>query len=250
MEYGLKDRSGCYHRRHTSRLAPASINFDLPTKGIFNTMCDQHHPDGIEQLLSQNRDWASARLNEDPDFFNRLSEQQNPDYLWIGCSDSRVPANQIVNLPPGEVFVHRNVANLLHHNDINALSVIQYAVDVLRVKHVIVVGHYGCGGIKAAISNGDNGIVDYWLNTVRNLYHRHEKDLADLTDAERVDRMCELNVQAQVGNLSQTKILQRAWEQGQNVNLHGWCYSLRDGLIKDMECSVKNQQEAQRLPRI
>lgn len=213
-------------------------------------MCDQHHPDGIEELLRQNRDWASARLKEDPDFFNRLSEQQSPGYLWIGCSDSRVPANQIINLPPGEVFVHRNVANLLHHNDINALSVIQYAVDVLRVQHIMVVGHYGCGGIKAAIAGGDNGIVDYWLNTVRNLYHRHEQDLAGLADAQRADRMCELNVQAQVGNLSQTKIMQTAWERGQDVTLHGWCYSLRDGLIKDMECSVKNRQEAKRLPRI
>lgn len=174
-------------------------------------MCDHKNCQDISQLLEQNRLWADQMVENDPDFFKRLSDQQNPDFLWIGCSDSRVPANQIINLPPGEVFVHRNVANILHHNDMNALSVIQFAVDVLKVKHIMIVGHYGCGGVKAAVTGGDNGIVDYWLNTVRNLYHQHQESLADLSLDEQVNRMCEINVRAQVSNLCQTKILQRAW---------------------------------------
>ncbi|WP_456267287.1 carbonate dehydratase [Kushneria sp. AK178] len=208
-------------------------------------MCDHKSHQDISQLLEQNRLWADQMVENDPDFFRRLSDQQNPDFLWIGCSDSRVPANQIVNLPPGEVFVHRNVANVLHHNDMNALSVIQFAVDVLKVKHIMIVGHYGCGGIKAAVTGGDNGIVDYWLNTVRNLYHQHQESLSHLSLDEQVNRMCELNVKTQVSNLCQTKILQRAWEREQPVSVHGWCYSLENGLVKDLGCTVKTHEEAE-----
>lgn len=208
-------------------------------------MCDHKNCQDISQLLEQNRLWADQMVENDPDFFRRLSDQQNPDFLWIGCSDSRVPANQIINLPPGEVFVHRNVANVLHHNDMNALSVIQYAVDVLKVKHIMIVGHYGCGGIRAAVTGGDNGIVDYWLNTVRNLYHQHQESLSNLSLDEQIDRMCELNVKAQVSNLCQTKILQRAWERDQEVTVHGWCYSLQNGLVKDLDCTVTTFDEAE-----
>ncbi|WP_299259097.1 carbonate dehydratase [uncultured Kushneria sp.] len=208
-------------------------------------MCDHKNCQDISQLLEQNRLWADQMVENDPDFFRRLSDQQNPDFLWIGCSDSRVPANQIINLPPGEVFVHRNVANVLHHNDMNALSVIQYAVDVLKVKHIMIVGHYGCGGIRAAVTGGDNGIVDYWLNTVRNLYHQHQESLSHLSLDEQIDRMCELNVRAQVSNLCQTKILQRAWERDQEVTVHGWCYSLKNGLVKDLDCTVTTFDEAE-----
>ncbi len=208
-------------------------------------MCDHKSHQDISQLLEQNRLWADQMVENDPDFFRRLSDQQNPDFLWIGCSDSRVPANQIINLPPGEVFVHRNVANVLHHNDLNALSVIQYAVDVLKVKHIMIVGHYGCGGVRAAVTGGDNGIVDYWLNTVRNLYHQHQESLADLPLDEQIDRMCEINVRAQVSNLCQTKILQLAWERQQEVTVHGWCYSLKNGLVKDLDCTVTNHEEAE-----
>ncbi|MFC0268401.1 carbonate dehydratase [Kushneria aurantia] len=211
-------------------------------------MCDEHDHRSIAQLLQQNRAWSEQMQQKDPDFFNRLSEQQNPDYLWIGCSDSRVPANQIIDLPPGEVFVHRNVANLLHHNDLNALSVIQFAVEVLKVRHIMVVGHYGCGGVKAAVTGGDNGIVDYWLNTVRNLYRQHESELADLPMDQQVDRMCEINVRSQVANLCQTRIVKRAWERGQQLSVHGWCYSLKDGLVNDLECTVSSFSQAESLP--
>ncbi|ERS83945.1 MULTISPECIES: carbonate dehydratase [unclassified Halomonas] len=204
----------------------------------------------IESLLEKNRAWAEAVRRDDPDFFTRLSNQQNPDYLWIGCSDSRVPANQIIDLPPGEVFVHRNVANLVHHNDLNALSVLQYAVDVLKVRHIMVVGHYGCGGIRAAVEGGDNGMVDNWLHSVRELYYLHRDELAPLPLAERVDRMCELNACAQVTRLSRTKIIQHAWQRGQEVWLHGWVYGLADGRVKDLDCTIAGLDEAADLYRI
>ncbi|WP_290787393.1 carbonate dehydratase [Halomonas sp.] len=192
----------------------------------------------IEGLLENNRVWAEKVCRDDPAFFERLSRQQNPDYLWIGCSDSRVPANQIISLPPGEVFVHRNVANLVHHNDLNALSVLQYAIEVLGVRHVMVVGHYGCGGVRAAVVGGDNGMVDIWLHSVRELYSRHRDSLVSLPTNEQVDRICELNVEAQVMNLARTKIIQHAWQRGQEVSVHGWIYGLADGRVKDLECSI------------
>lgn len=204
----------------------------------------------VRDLLERNRQWADRMCGEDPDYFTRLSQQQNPDYLWIGCSDSRVPANQIIALPPGEVFVHRNVANLLHHNDMNALSVVQYAVDVLKVRHVMIVGHYGCGGVRAAVAGGECGMVDFWLHSVRELYSRHRKSLEPLPLEQRIDRMCELNVKAQVDNLCRTKILQHAWQRGQGIAVHGWVYGLSDGLVKDLDCTVEGLDQVETLYRI
>ncbi|CBV42470.1 carbonate dehydratase [Halomonas elongata] len=204
----------------------------------------------IDTLLENNRAWAEQMCRDDPDFFARLARQQTPEYLWIGCSDSRVPANQIIDLPPGEVFVHRNVANLLHHNDMNALSVVQFAVDVLKVKHIMIVGHYGCGGIRAAVTGGECGIVDYWLHSVRDLYSQHRASLSSLSQDEQVDRMCELNVEAQVKNLCRTKIIQRAWQRGQSLSVHGWVYGLSDGRVTDLECSVHGLDQVAQLYRI
>ncbi|GEN22076.1 carbonate dehydratase [Halomonas cupida] len=204
----------------------------------------------IDNLLANNRAWADRMCQDDPDFFTRLANQQTPEYLWIGCSDSRVPANQIIDLPPGEVFVHRNVANLLHHNDMNALSVVQFAVDVLKVKHIMIVGHYGCGGIRAAVTGGECGVVDYWLHSVRELYSRYRPDLETLSMDDQVDRMCELNVEAQVKNLCRTKIIQRAWQRGQELSVHGWVYGLKDGHVTDLECSVHGLDQVAQLYRI
>ena len=204
----------------------------------------------MQALLERNREWAERMREQDPEFFSRLSQQQNPDYLWIGCSDSRVPANQIVALPPGEVFVHRNVANLLHNNDMNALSVVQYAVDVLKVKHIMVVGHYGCGGVRAAVQGGENGIVDFWLHSVRDLYSRHRESLAALSLDEQVDRMCELNVKAQVDNLARNKIIQRAWQRDQPLAVHGWVYGLGDGRVTDLDCTVEGLDQVPQLYRV
>ncbi|MBZ9556645.1 MULTISPECIES: carbonate dehydratase [Modicisalibacter] len=204
----------------------------------------------MQRLLERNRDWAESVRRQDPDFFARLSQQQNPDYLWIGCSDSRVPANQIVDLPPGEVFVHRNVGNILNHSDMNALSVVQFAVDVLKVKHIMIVGHYGCGGVKAAITGGEFGIVDYWLHSIREQYSRHRQDLQQLPLEEQVDRMCELNVKAQVANLCQTKIIQRAWLRKQPLAVHGWVYGLNDGRVNDLDCSVEGLEQVSQLYRV
>lgn len=204
----------------------------------------------MKRLLERNREWAENVCRQDPDFFARLSQQQNPDYLWIGCSDSRVPANQIIDLPPGEVFVHRNVANLLQHNDMNALSVVQFAVDVLEVRHIMVVGHYGCGGVKAAITGGEFGMVDYWLHSIRELYSRHRESLKDLPLDDQVDRMCEHNVRAQVANLCQTKIIQRAWLRGQSLAVHGWVYGLSDGRVTDLECTIEGLDQVSQLYRV
>lgn len=204
----------------------------------------------VKELLDKNRAWSTQMREEDPDFFSRLSKQQNPDYLWIGCSDSRVPANQIIALPPGEVFVHRNVANLLHHNDMNALSVVQFAVDVLKVRHIMVVGHYGCGGVRAAVVGGECGMVDFWLHSVRELYSHNRRDLEALPLEEQVNRMCELNVQAQVNNLCRTKIVQRAWQRDQPLAVHGWVYGLEDGLIKDLNCTITGLDQVETLYRI
>lgn len=199
----------------------------------------------IEQLFENNRLWARKRLEEDPAFFTRLANQQSPEYLWIGCSDSRVPANQIVDLAPGEVFVHRNVANVVVHTDLNALSVIQFAVDVLRVKHVLVVGHYGCGGVNAALNNSRLGLVDNWLRHVQDVRDRHVALLDAFDDPTlRHDKLCELNVMQQVVNISQNSVMREAWVRGQNVTIHGWCYSINDGLIRDLGMSSRSREEA------
>lgn len=204
----------------------------------------------MRALLERNREWADSVSRNDPDFFAQLSQQQNPDYLWIGCSDSRVPANQIVDLPPGEIFVHRNVANLVHHNDMNALSVVQYAVDVLQVKHIMIVGHYGCGGVRAAVTGGEYGIVDFWLHSVRELYSRHRNSMTGLDLDAQIDRMCELNVKAQVDNLCRTKIIQRAWLRKQKLAVHGWVYGLKDGRVNDLDCTIEGLDQVPQLYRV
>ena len=182
--------------------------------------------------------------HQDPEFFQRLAQQQAPQYLWIGCSDSRVPANQIVGLMPGEMFVHRNVANVVVHTDLNCLSTIQFAVEVLRVHHIVVCGHYGCGGVLAALRGEKLGLVDNWLQHVRDLRLRHDQHLATLpSDKERHERLCELNVLEQVCNVSQTTIVRDAWQRGQELAVHGWIYDIRDGLLRDLNVSVTGEGE-------
>jgi carbonic anhydrase len=193
----------------------------------------------LAKLFQNNRAWAADVLARDAGFFAGLAEHQAPEYLWIGCSDSRVPANQIVGLAPGEVFVHRNVANVVVHTDLNCLSVLQYAVDVLGVKHVVVCGHYGCGGVRAALDRSRHGLVDNWLRHVIDVAEKHSAELAGLSgDDERFDRLCELNVAEQVVNVSQTTIVEDAWERGQGLTVHGLIYGLQDGLLRDLGVSV------------
>ncbi|NQZ56472.1 MAG: carbonate dehydratase [Lentisphaeraceae bacterium] len=197
----------------------------------------------LEKLLEQNRQWADDVVNANPTYFKDLSKQQNPKYLWIGCSDSRVPANQIVGLEPGEMFVHRNIANLVIHSDLNSLSVIQYAVEHLKVEHIIVCGHYGCGGVKAALSDGEHGIVDNWLREIKNTVRHNRDELAGLEGSECSDRLCEINVVEQVANVAQTTIVQSAWAAGQELSVHGWIYGLKDGRVRNLEVSVSNNEE-------
>ncbi|MHB0936861.1 MAG: carbonate dehydratase [Armatimonadota bacterium] len=197
----------------------------------------------LPQLFQNNRAWAEQMTQNDPQFFRKLARQQTPEYLWIGCSDSRVPANEIVGLLPGELFVHRNVANLVLHTDLNCLSVLQYAVDVLQVKHVIVCGHYGCGGVRAAMEDASVGLVDNWLRPIREVWHRCQEEMLLLNDGERADRLCELNVMAQVANVGHTTIVQNAWRRGQSLMIHGWIYGIEDGLLKDLGICVGAAEE-------
>lgn len=198
----------------------------------------------LSHLIEQNRAWAEQIKAQDPHFFQKLSEQQSPEYLWIGCSDSRVPANQIVGLSPGDLFVHRNVANVVAHTDLNCLSVIQFAVDVLKVKHIIVCGHYGCGGVNAALNDDRLGLIDNWLRHVQDVSKRHEALLACIPDKQaRLSRLCELNVIEQVSNVCQTTIVQNAWGRGQELIVHGWIYGLSDGLLRDLNIQISNQHE-------
>lgn len=185
----------------------------------------------LNHLLENNRSWANGILANDPEFFKNLSTQQNPEYLWIGCSDSRVPANQITGLAPGEIFVHRNVANVVVETDFNVLAVMQYAVDVLKVKHIIICGHYGCGGVQAALENFRHGMIDNWLAGIRSLARRNQAELAALDSVSAVDRLCELNVLSQADHVARTTILEDAWERGQQVSIHSWIYRLNSGLI-------------------
>ena len=186
-----------------------------------------------EKLLLENKAWATEKVTDDPDFFNRLANIQTPDFLWIGCSDSRVPANEITGTQPGEIFVHRNVANMVVHTDLNLLTVLEYAVHHLKVKHVIVCGHYGCGGVKASMTNHNFGIINKWLRNIKDVYRFHRDEIDSIKDEEgRVNRMVELNVQEQVMNLAKTSIIQKAWKQNHYPHLHGWVYGLKDGLIK------------------
>lgn len=195
----------------------------------------------LAQLIKNNRKWAADIEAEDPQFFARLAAQQNPDYLWIGCSDSRVPANQIVDLAPGELFVHRNIANQVVHTDFNCLAVVQYAVEVLRVKHIIVCGHYGCGGIQASLGHDEYGVVDNWLRHIKDICVSHRQELEVLDENQKVDRLCELNVAQQVQNLARTKAVQYAWDRGQKLSVHGWVYGIHDGLINDLQVTVSSR---------
>lgn len=197
----------------------------------------------LKYLLDNNQRWAEGIRRREPDFFTRLSEQQRPEYLWIGCSDSRVPANVIVGLQPGEIFVHRNIANLVIHSDLNCLSVIQYAVEILRVKHIIVCGHYGCGGIATALENRDHGLIDNWLRHLKDLYLHHRAQIDALhEEAARHERMCELNVLRQVNNVCVTNIVQRAWKAGQELAVHGWIYRIENGILKPLNVNVSAPQ--------
>jgi carbonic anhydrase len=201
--------------------------------------------EGLAKLLENNKAWAEGIVAEDAGFFKRLSQYQSPEYLWIGCSDSRMPATQLVGLDPGEMFVHRNVANVVVHTDLNCLSVMQYAVDVLRVKHIIVCGHYGCGGVMSALHKMKLGLIDNWLRHVQDVLERHETALSAIeSEEERIDRLCELNVIEQVVNVCQTTVVQNAWEHGQKLAVHGLIYGLRDGLLRELNIRVANQEEA------
>ena len=193
----------------------------------------------LDHLFAQNRDWADSMRKRDPEFFHKLSSQQSPDYLWIGCSDSRVPANEIVNLLPGELFVHRNIANVVVHTDLNCLSVMQFAVDVLKVKHIIVCGHYGCSGVRAALRCDRIGPADNWLRHVQDVAERHRGCVHSVTgDQARTNRLCELNVLEQVSNVCQTTIVRDAWERSQKLTIHSWIYGLKDGFIRNLGMSV------------
>src|SRR3954466_15795119 len=199
----------------------------------------------LKHLFENNKAWASGILEKEPDFFRNLSGQQSPSYLWIGCADSRVPANQIVGLQPGELFVHRNVANVVVHTDLNCLSVMQFAVDLLKVKHVIVTGHYGCSGVQAALRRDRVGLADNWIRHVQDVRQKHEQRLVRLSEADAAARLCELNVIEQVANVCETSIARDAWERGQELCVHGWIYGLQDGLVRDLNITVASYDEAQ-----
>jgi carbonic anhydrase len=201
----------------------------------------------LTHLIENNRAWSERRRQIDPEFFARLSQQQRPRYLWIGCADSRVPANDIVGLLPGELFVHRNIANVVVHTDLNCLSVLQFAVDVLNIEHIIVCGHYGCSGVSAALQNQRVGLADNWLRHVQDVHSKHETRVAAMPDTpHRIDRLCELNVIEQVANVCQTTIVRDAWERGKELAVHGWVYGLKDGLVRDLGSTVTKTSEAAR----
>ena len=199
----------------------------------------------LKVLLDSNKKWAEKVKQQEPSFFSKLAEQQSPKYLWIGCSDSRVPANQIVGLMPGEIFVHRNVGNVVAHTDVNCLSVIQYAVAVLKVQHVILCGHYGCGGVLAALAGGEwHGPINKWLRHIRDVYDKHKQNLLELSDdGSRLDRLCELNVIEQVNNVCHTAVIQKAWEDGQELSVHGWIYDIHDGIIRDLDMCITSPED-------
>ena len=205
----------------------------------------------LNDLFDKNKKWAKKLKKSDPDFFLKLSRQQNPEYLWIGCSDSRVPANEIVDMLPGEIFVHRNLANLVIHTDLNCLSVIQYAVEVLKVKHIIVCGHYGCGGIQTAMDKKDYGLIDNWLRNIKDIYRSHQANIDALqNDKDKINLLCELNVIAQVANVCHTSIVQSAWKSGQALTVHGWIYSIEDGILKDLNVCTTGLDEISQTHRI
>lgn len=205
----------------------------------------------LQHLFQNNRAWSSNIKKRDPEFFEKLASQQSPEYLWIGCADSRVPANEIIGLLPGEVFVHRNVANVVTHTDFNCLSCIQFAVDVLKVKHIIVCGHYGCGGVKAAMQDTQLGLIDNWLRHIKDVYQKYRTTLDAIPDeTDRLSRLCELNVVQQVSNVCQTPIVQSAWSRGQELAVHGWIYHLSDGLLQDLNVRITSTEEIPSLSKI
>lgn len=205
----------------------------------------------LKHLFDNNRRWAAEQIEADPAFFENLASQQTPPYLWIGCADSRVPANQIIGLPPGQVFVHRNVANVVSHTDFNCLSVLQYAVEVLKVRHVIVCGHYGCGGVHAALKSVPFGLIDNWLRHIKDVYENSDLASDDSSDLQsKGDRLCELNVAAQVRNVCHTTIVQDAWRRGQELSVHGWIYALQDGLLKDLNLCISNPGQLEEIYRM
>lgn len=197
-----------------------------------------------KQILENNKEWVRTKLDEDPNYFTKLAKGQKPPLLWIGCADSRVPANQIINAPPGEVFVHRNIANMVIHSDMNMLSVLDYAVNVLHIKHVIVCGHYGCGGVEAAMGNQSMGLIDNWIRHIKNIYRLHKEELNKIEDYQsRFDRFVELNVIEQVYDLAKTSIVQNIWSKGEDLMLHGWVYGVNTGIVKDLDVNIKNQSQ-------
>jgi len=199
----------------------------------------------IEQLLQNNKQWSEKVRTKHPEFFPKLAKQQSPQFLWIGCSDSRVPANQITGLLPGEIFVHRNIANLVINTDINLLSVLQFAIEVLKIRHIIVCGHYGCGGVANALQRNTTGIIDFWLNNIRDTYRKHATVFTEeMSEIERLDLLTELNVKQQVENLANCSIISDAWKQGQALYLHGWVYSIQDGIIKDLKITRQGEPSA------
>ncbi len=205
----------------------------------------------LNNLFKNNKKWAENIKKSDPDFFLNLSKQQNPEYLWIGCSDSRVPANEIVGMLPGEIFVHRNIANVVVHTDLNCLSVIQYAVEVLRIKHIIVCGHYGCGGIKAAMENEEHGLIDNWLLNIKDIYRYHQAKIDATQDKkDKFNLLCELNVVEQVANICHTTIVQNAWKSGYELAIHGWIYNIEDGILQDLNVCVTNSGEISKIHKI
>ncbi|ADW75263.1 MULTISPECIES: carbonate dehydratase [Rahnella] len=196
----------------------------------------------IERLISNNAAWSKTMIDEDPGFFERLSQSQKPRFLWIGCSDSRVPAERLTGLEPGELFVHRNVANLVIHTDLNCLSVVQYAIDVLEVEHVIICGHYGCGGVQSAVENPELGLINNWLLHIRDIWYKHSSLLGELSPEKRLDKLCELNVVEQVYNLGHSTVMQSAWKRGQKVTLHGWVYGILDGRLRNLEVDATSRE--------
>jgi carbonic anhydrase len=198
----------------------------------------------LESLFANNIKWAEDIKQKDPEYFSTLAKQQTPEYLWIGCSDSRVPANQLLNLAPGEIFVHRNVANLVIHTDLNCLTVLNYAVEFLKVKHVIVTGHYGCGGVKAAMENNKLGLIDYWLRNIRDVYYANQTELDAIPDETlRLRRLCELNVFQQMDNVARCNIVQNAWARGQELSIHGWAYDINDGILHKLRSPIDNLEQ-------
>lgn len=207
-------------------------------------MCQNNE---LENLFTNNQLWRDQITDENPDFFLDLSRLQTPEYLWIGCSDSRVPANEIVGLKPGELFVHRNIANMVHFSDMNCLAVIKYSVEVLKVKHIIVTGHYGCGGVKASLEGNNPDIIHHWLLPIYKCYKRHKQNLDQLNTEQRVDRLCELNVIEQVYNVCQIQAVKNAWKNGRSLTIHGWIYGLKDGKLQDLNVTINSLEQAEDL---